>query len=510
MDYQNFGINWPSLDSLSADLSEYVDVFQTSKSFKPLISVSVGAAVLASYLWFRHKNKDSFHDLPQRNWLWGHMKFYNNNHGHGKMFTKLNESTNYRIAYMRAWLGGNHRLILFGLEELKELFNVHGQQSIGRNFGLKVHSAPKGIIDSSGPVWKNNRRIFLNHLRIFGRERQLNLVLDEANHLTDALESVGENCDPTVLLQSAVCNVIASLIFGSRFEYFDPEAEKIFQSILKINNKLNLMPNFLFAIFRSISKTAKSRIRAVESTKAFIKERIQERMKAGIQVPAETLIDAYAVELGKAEWGNDIDNLINVIFELFFAGTETTSTSLAWVLACLTANPEVQTKIVNEVQSFIGDSKLTIQSLRDMTYVTAVQFEVQRFGCIAQNTLPHRMVEDVKLESGQIVKKDVVVWPSLYHPMHDPKYFKYPYEFNPENFLNNDGELETNEAFIPYGIGPRVCLGQILADLELKVFMIEILRKFKVSSNDQINLNHSVQGITCAPVVYTYNFEPRS
>ena len=149
--------------------------------------------------------------------------------------------------------------------------------------------------------------------------------------------------------------------------------------------------------------------------------------------------------------------------------------------------------------------------MRNLTYLTAFQYEVQRFACVAQTTLPHKVLQDIRLESGQVIKNGVVMMANLYQIMRDPQYFKYPEEFNPCNFLDETGtQLKTVEAFVPYGVGPRICLGQILADLEVKVFIIEIVRKFKVTSPDDIDLSDSVQNFTCAPQKYRYSFEPRS
>ena len=423
------------------------------------------------------------------------------------------------LNFFRTYLGGQHRLVLFSLQDLKEMFHIHGHESSGRNIGARIHSdlgigssQHSAVVDSSGPIWKNNRRVFLNHLRVFGRQKQLNLVLDEAKQLTDYLETCPKNYEPSELLQAAVGNVIAALIFGSRFDYFEPEAHKVFDAIVDFNTKLDLLPSFVFYFLKYVplSKKVTARIRACSTARQFIRNKVNDRIRSGIQDPAETLIDAYAAELGKAGWKSDIDNLVAVIIELFFAGTETTSTTLCWVLACLASHPEIQDRIVEEIQTVAGDAELTIQHLRDLQYTNAVQNEVQRFGCIATNTIPHRMIDTVQMESGNTVQKGEVVSGALYTIMRDPAHFKYPEEFNPGNFLDETGtQLQTIEAFVPYGVGPRVCLGQVLADLEVKVFMIEIVRKFKVTSSDHIDIHTRVQKITSAPLEYKYNFELR-
>ena len=93
--------------------------------------------------------------------------------------------------------------------------------------------------------------------------------------------------------------------------------------------------------------------------------------------------------------------------------------------------------------------------------------------------------------------------------MRDKNLWKNPDIFSPENFLDENGEFVSNEAFIPYGMGPRVCLGQNLADLELKIAMCELVRKFKISCAEKIDLDKKVQRITCAPYPHKYTFTTR-
>ena len=509
--------NFPNLSAMFSLELKNVDNLTELKlnDAKILLPTSLGAAALASYLWYRYFYSSGFPDLAKRHWFKGHMPLYYAGTCHGRLLEQLNKFTNYSFAYLRSYPGGTHRLILFNFNDLKDLFFTHGQESIGRNYGISIHQgseAKDAIIEAWGPVWKKNRKVFHNHLRSFGRERQLQMVLDEAKHLNEKLETMPDNIEPTELFQSAVFNVITVLIFGYRFSYLDPDAGKIFRTILSINRKPMMLPSYMIKIlkFFALSKQAVDVFEAIKSSKCFIREQIDERLKGGVRDPPETLVDAYISDSAKEGTKFDVNNLIAVIFELYFAGTETTSTTLSWVFACLAKYPEVQEKVAAEIENKIGNSEITTTHLRSLVYTIAVQYEIQRFPSAVQMTLPHKMMQDVKLDSGPVVKKDEIVWANIYSIMRDPKYFKYPNEFNPGNFLDETGtQLKTVEAFVPYGVGPRVCLGQTLADLEVKVMIIEMVRKFKITSPDDIDLFDTVQNVTCGPQRYRYKLEPR-
>ena len=295
---------------------------------KFLVPISFGAATIATILWFKpFYNVDrTFPELPNKHWLTGHMGFFNNSNGTGKMMQNLNKPTYHNMAYFRGHLfGGTDWLILFTYRDMKELFSSHGQESVGRSLGAQIHSGSDlndAIIDTWGPVWKNNRKNFHNHLRSFGREKQIQLVLDEVKQLTDTLETMPEYFEPTSLLQSAVCNITSSLIFGFRFEYFDPEAQKIFRAILTGTVELILLPRIMVKILRLfLPKQSVDIFEAVETMKSFINEQINERLQTGERGSVETLIDAYTYESTKDGQQFDVKNLAAVIFELFFAGT---------------------------------------------------------------------------------------------------------------------------------------------------------------------------------------------
>lgn len=79
---------------------------------------------------------------------------------------------------------------------------------------------------------------------------------------------------------------------------------------------------------------------------------------------------------------------------------------------------------------------------------------------------------------GYSIPKGTVVIPNLSSVLFEEGQWKSPREFNPENFLDDKGEFVKPEAFMPFSLGPRMCLGEGLARMELFLFMVTLLRKF--------------------------------
>jgi cytochrome P450 len=93
--------------------------------------------------------------------------------------------------------------------------------------------------------------------------------------------------------------------------------------------------------------------------------------------------------------------------------------------------------------------------------------------------VPHCALEDVKI-GGFTIPKGANIMPSLYHVLRDPSHFKDPDVFNPERFINSEGEFINNERVIAFGVGKRSCLGQSLAEKEFFIFFTGILQQFKL------------------------------
>ena len=87
-----------------------------------------------------------------------------------------------------------------------------------------------------------------------------------------------------------------------------------------------------------------------------------------------------------------------------------------------------------------------------LPYTDACIMEIQRLGSIAPMAVPHRALQDIKIDKYRI-PKDTFVFSVLYHIMRDPDYWHDPEIFKPERFLNESGEVIKEERFIPFGVG---------------------------------------------------------
>ncbi|EHB04815.1 Cytochrome P450 2B6 [Heterocephalus glaber] len=145
-----------------------------------------------------------------------------------------------------------------------------------------------------------------------------------------------------------------------------------------------------------------------------------------------------------------------------------------------------------------------------MPYTEAVICEIQRFADLLPTGVPHVVTKDTHFR-GFIIPKNTEIYPILSTALHDPRHFEKPDTFNPDHFLDAKGALKKSEAFMPFSMGKRICLGEGIARAELFLFFTTILQNFSISSPvapEDIDLTPQEVGVGRIPPTYQVHFLP--
>lgn len=164
---------------------------------------------------------------------------------------------------------------------------------------------------------------------------------------------------------------------------------------------------------------------------------------------------------------------------LFVAGHETSANSLSWMLYLLAAHKDVANKLIVEIEEHLGNDPLSFESLMKMSYLNAVILETMRLYPPAW--ISDRVAKGDDEIDGFKIPDGTMVLALLYHSHHREEDWEEPEKFNPDRFLN----VKNPSAYFPFGAGPRMCIGNNFAMLEMQIFLVQFLKKFKVDVHSE-------------------------
>ena len=170
------------------------------------------------------------------------------------------------------------------------------------------------------------------------------------------------------------------------------------------------------------------------------------------------------------------------ILNLYFAGFETTTASLIWTTMLLSKYPQWARRVADEAQRVCGDGPVElhhVEALRDAGLV--LQESMRLYPPIWTNE--RHPVEDDVIE-GYAIPKTTQVAVSIWLLHRNPSVWDHPRRFDPERFLPERSAGRHKYAFIPFGIGPRVCVGNHLAGMQSKVVLATLARRVVIEVQD--------------------------
>lgn len=174
------------------------------------------------------------------------------------------------------------------------------------------------------------------------------------------------------------------------------------------------------------------------------------------------------------------DDLRAEIQTFFAAGQETVATGLNWAIHCLACNKFAQDKVREEFFEKIGNKDfITSEEESKLTYMTMCIKESQRLFPIL-HVVGRHLDRDVKCPDGIVLPKGFNVNCNIYMLHRNPRLWDDPLTYDPERFTPERSEGRSPFAFIPFGAGPRNCIGQVFALHQTRVVLYQLLRKFEV------------------------------
>ncbi|KAM9470726.1 cytochrome P450 2F2-like [Clarias gariepinus] len=387
------------------------------------------------------------------------------------------------------YIGTKPVVVLNGLKAIREALVTKSAEFSGRPQNmLKDVTEGKGFIMADyGPVWKEHRRFALMTLRNFGlgKKSMENRILGEIEYLVAKLEKyAGSSLHPQTLFHDAASNIIYLVLFGTRYEYGD-ETLKVYVRLFAESTKLANGPWALIydalPVVRTWPLPFKKAFDNYQMLKSLTANMIKEHKTTRVPGRPRDFVDCYLDELDKRSNESTFseEQLSTYIMNLHLAGTDTTSNTLLTAILYLMAHPDIQKRCQKEIDEVMkGKSQVSFEDRQNLPYTQAVIYECQRIASTVPLSVSHCTTRDTELMTYTIPKGTMII-PNLFSVLREEGQWKFPHDFNPLNFLNDQGQFEKPEAFLPFSAGPRACLGEGLARMELFLVLVTLLHRFQ-------------------------------
>ena len=338
----------------------------------------------------------------------------------------------------------------------------------------------EGLLTSDGDVWKRQRRLVQP---AFARTRlagYAETMVDEARRSLAALSSGaarsgGDIHEMSHEMMELTLRVVSRTLFGHDAS---GDVDAVGAAMRTLQGSLgtpDVIPKWLPSPpRRAIERAVASLDRVVFG---LIEERRRERER-GISTTRSDLLDILLGGEG-ADAGDALNEreIRDQLMTLFLAGHETTSHALTWTLYLLAQNPVAEERLAREVRAVLGDRAPVLDDLERLPFTEQVIKESMRLYPPAY-VLARRASEDAEI-GGYVVPKgsEVIAWTYMTH--RDPRWFPDPLAFDPDRFLPEREAQQKPFSFLPFGAGPRACIGKAFAMIEAQLILACAVQRYR-------------------------------
>ncbi|MEM9305251.1 MAG: cytochrome P450 [Pseudomonadota bacterium] len=340
------------------------------------------------------------------------------------------------------------------------------------------------IFGSGGDTWRRQRRMIepaFSHMRINRAFDAMRGAVDDLEQRLDAHVASGEPIPLTATMSQVTADIICRTIFsrpldsGASREVFD--AFDVFESSVA---NVSLRHLILSRPFSPIAQPPDV-LAACERIRLAVGQLLDPKLD-GTDAAADIAADLIAARDPEDGSAFDREELIDQLGVFFLAGHETTASALTWVLFILSQRPEVVARMRDEVAAVVGDEPVSFAASKQLPYVRNVFRETLRL-YPPITFIPRVAAEDTRI-AGKRVRRGTMLMVSPWTIQRHRRLWRDPDVFDPDRFLPAREADMPAGAYLPFGQGPRVCVGAAFAVIESALIIARLVRRYDFEALD--------------------------
>ncbi|QFT92135.1 Pentalenene oxygenase [Roseovarius sp. THAF9] len=332
-----------------------------------------------------------------------------------------------------------------------------------------------GLILSEGDKWRHQRKRYSPLFAARNLPMLSQHFAETGMEVADSLAEGHGRVDVTQMAPASTLTNISRVIFSGNEEVTAETIRAGLKNYFEYISEISLFDLMQLPKWLPRRKWLKSK-GPVTDMRRLARHVIEEREAQARPVPLDFL-DLMIAAL--KEDHEDIDTTVDNLLTFVVAGHETSANAIAWGVYLLALFPETQSRIRSEIRSVNPDAPLTFEDVQKMPLLKAHIQETLRLypsaAFFARDASDSVTIKDVSIKKG-----DALFFP-VYSLHRNAVLWEDPDEYRPERFL---GKSYPRGQFIPFGDGPRICIGAQYAETEIMILIASVVRKIRFSLTD--------------------------
>jgi cytochrome P450 len=321
----------------------------------------------------------------------------------------------------------------------------------------------KGLVPNDGPHWRRQHDMIKPGFHMPRVTAYGPVMVEYANAMLKGYRD-GQERDIRQDINNLALHIVGKTLFNTDMSGSD--ADKVFRAMHDISEMLVEHINMPLPTPRWWPTPGNRRkIAAIEAIEEVIRRLIAERKAEGKD--HGDVLSHVVFAKDKDGLGMTNTEMRDEAMTLIFAGHETTAHAMTWTWYLLSKHPDKAEKLHQEIRQKVGTRPITVEDLDHLPYLTQVMKESLRL-MPSVWMYAREPIEDVRIKD-YVFPKGAPVFISQLALNRDPRWHPNPESFEPERWTRDYERKLPKGAFVPFAAGPRVCIGQGFAQMEMKM-----------------------------------------
>ncbi|XP_013140392.1 PREDICTED: cytochrome P450 6B5-like isoform X2 [Papilio polytes] len=387
-------------------------------------------------------------------------------------------------------------LLLRDLDVIKNVMIKDFDQFVDRGVSFSKDGLGLNLFHADGDTWRVLRNRFTPVFTSGKLKNMLYLMTERGEQFVDYVENLRakQSEQPIhVLVQKFTMATISACAFGLDLDedmyktlnridkmIFTPsyarELDMMYPGILEKLNS-SIFPNFVNDFFSNLSQTVIKQRGGIPTNRKDFMDLILELRQQ------KTIEGTKKLDNEKLRIVELTDSVIAAqAFVFYAAGYETSASTMTYLFYELAKHPEIQDKVIAEIDEVVNryDGEISYDCLNEMTYLQQVFDETLRKYPIVDPLQRNAQADYTIPGTNVTIKKGQTVLINSMGIHYDPKHYPNPEKFDPDRFSTENEKNRHSCAYLPFGTGPRNCIGMRFAKVQSRVCVAKFLSKFRV------------------------------